>query len=167
MVPLIRLCFLFLQGCTYAISPSVADQADRSIAFASLMHEAARYTGKTVIVGGVIAATQHTPQGTLIEVVQKELDYWGKPRRTDKSGGRFLLRHPGLLDSLVYAPGRELTAGAEVLGSYAQSLGPESARYPLLRSRELKLWEAERQSWSKPQWMDPLYDPYGPARGDR
>ena len=156
-----------VQGCSYAISPPVARQADKTIAFEKLFADPAPFTGKTVVLGGMIAHTKNTPKGTLIEIVQKELDYWGKPRRTDKTGGRFLLLHPGYLDAMVYAPGREVTVAAEVTGAEEKSLTQAEYRYPLLRAKELRLWEREQQSWDRPQWMDPLHDPYGPGRGDR
>jgi starvation-inducible outer membrane lipoprotein len=37
--------------------------------------------GKIVILGGTIARLENLKNGTLIEVIEKKLDFWGKPRR--------------------------------------------------------------------------------------
>jgi outer membrane lipoprotein len=155
---------LLIQGCTYAISPEMADQADRTLTFQQLQADPDTFKGKIIILGGIIAQTSNTKQGTIIEVVEKPLDYWGKPKRTDKTGGRFLVVHVGDLDPIVYAPGRVITVAAEIEGTRSKALGEVEYNYPVVVSKELKLWEREHQSWDRPQWIDPLYDPYSPGR---
>jgi outer membrane lipoprotein len=153
---------LLVQGCSYAISPEVARNADRSISFQKLHADPLKFTGKTVILGGVIVRTKNLKKGTLIEVLQKDLDYWGKPRRTDRTGGRFLVEHPRYLDAMIYTPGRELTVAGEV-DEDQKAVGENAFSYPVIRSRELKLWpQQSRSSWEKPEWIDPLYDPGTP-----
>jgi outer membrane lipoprotein len=156
---------LLLQGCTYAISPAVADKADRTIPFEKLQADPEVYKGKLLILGGTIAQTTNIKQGTLIEVVQKRLDYWGKPERTKETGGRFFLFYRGFLDPMVYSPDRDITVAGEVLGISSPMLGDKQYDYPVVLSKELKLWERERQSWDKPQWIDPLYDRDSPGKG--
>ena len=104
----------------------------------------------------------HVKNGTLIEIVQKELDYWGKPRRTDRTGGRFIVHQPRTLDVLVFAPGREITIAGEVTGDDERSAGESAVMYPRINAREIKLWPREYPGWDKPQFMDPLYDPNAP-----
>jgi outer membrane lipoprotein len=157
---------LFLQGCSYAISPAVADKTDKTISFERLQADPDLYKGKLVILGGTIDQVTSVKQGTLIEVVQKPLDYWGKPRRTKKTGGHFLLLYPGYLNTMVYAPGREITVAAEVEGTGGKELESAAYDYLLVVSKELKLWKQERQTWNSPQWIDPLYDPSSPGRRD-
>jgi outer membrane lipoprotein len=149
---------LLLQGCTYAISSDVARAADRSVTFEKLQGDPPAFKGKTVILGGVIDRIKNSREGTLIEIVQKDLDYWGKPLRTDRTGGRFLVMQPRHLDPLVYAPGRAITVAGEVIGSEEQSLSDAAARYPLITAREIKLWSPEKAGWDRPQFLDPLYD---------
>jgi outer membrane lipoprotein len=154
---------LLVQGCSYAISPEVARNADRSISFQKLHADPLKFTGKTVILGGVIVRTKNLKKGTLIEVLQKELDYWGKPRRTERTGGRFIVVHPRHLDAMIFAPGRELTVAGEVTDDDQKTLGENAYSSPVIRSRELKLWpQQSRSSWEKPEWIDPLYDPGTP-----
>jgi outer membrane lipoprotein len=157
---------LFFQGCTYAVSPAMVEKADKKITFEKLRADPDLYKGKLVIIGGTIDQVTNLKQGTLLEVVQKPLDYWGKPKRTDRSGGRFLVLHPRYLDALVYAPGREITVAAQIEGTSSKTLGDTEYAYPIVISKELKLWARERQSWDRPQWIDPLYDPSSPGRHD-
>jgi len=157
---------LFLHGCTYAISPAFVDRADKTVSFEKLQADPESHKGKILILGGTIFQTSGAQQGTLIEVIQKQLDYWGKPERTRSTGGRFLILHPSSLDPMIYAPGREITIAGEVQGVGSPTPGEQRYEYPLLISRELKLWEQDRPSWNKPQWIDPLYDPNSPSRHD-
>lgn len=154
----ISLALLF-QSCTYAISPEYVRQADRAISFHEIKQDPESYQGKLVIVGGTIDQVSSTDHGTLLEVVERALDYWGRPERTSETGGRFILQHPAHLNTLLYAPGREVTVAATVEGSEAAALTDQDLRVPLFLSKELKLWEDERKARSGPQWFDPLYDP--------
>lgn len=153
---------LLLQGCPYAVSSDVSRKADRTITFDQLQADPPSFKGKTVVLGGVIAQTRNLKNETLIEIVQRELDYWGKPRRTDRSGGRFIVRQPRSLDVLVYAPGRDITVAGEVAGTDERSLGDPAYTYPLINALEMKLWPRDKPGWDRPQWLDPLYDPARP-----
>ena len=150
---------LLLQGCSYAISSAVSRNADRSLTFQQLQADPARFTGKTVILGGIMAGIHTVKTGTTIEIVQKELDYWGKPRRTVRTGGRFLVFTASRLDPLVYSPGRDLTVAGEVTGTEEKGLGEAGIPYPLVHAVEMKLWPREPQARDSPTWLDPLYDP--------
>ncbi|HEX9019782.1 MAG TPA: Slp family lipoprotein [Nitrospirota bacterium] len=159
------LCSLLLcQGCTYAISPTLADKAERNVAFGSLLNDPDAFGGKLLILGGTIDQITNEKQGTLIEVVQKQLDYWGKPQRTQKAGGRFLAFYPGFLDPMVYAPGRDITVAGVVQGTTSPMLENRQFNYPVLLMKEIRLWERGQPSWDKPSWLDPLYDPDSPGR---
>jgi outer membrane lipoprotein len=155
---------LLLQGCTYAISPKMVEQSDGTLTFRQLQADPDTFKGKIIILGGIIAQIDNAKQGTVIEVVERPLDFWGKPKRTDKTGGRFLVVHVGYLDPMVYTPGSAITIAAEIEGTRSKALGEIDYSYPVVVSKELKLWPRERQSWDRPQWIDPLYDPYSPAR---
>jgi outer membrane lipoprotein len=151
---------LVLQGCTYAISPSMVEKTDKTITFEMLRSDPTVYKGRLVLFGGVISQISNVKQGTLITVVQKPLDYWGKPVRTNKTGGQFLVFSPRYLDALTYDSGREITVAAEVGGTTLDALGDVEYDYPVLVSKELKLWPREQsQPGTQIQWGDPLYDP--------
>ena len=151
-----------LQGCSYAISPDLVRQADRDVTFKQLQADPDAHAGKIVILGGTIVSVQDRKNETMIEIAQKKLDYWGKPHRTDTIGGHFQVLHKGRLDAMLYAPGRDITVGGEVIGSRDRPAAESSSSFLLLRDRELKIWPREKLTWDKPQWMDPLYDRTSP-----
>jgi len=151
---------LVLQGCTYAVSPPFREKADRSITFDQLLADPDLYKGKILILGGTIVETSVKPKGTLITLTERPLDYWGKPIRTTRTGGRFLLFHPDALDAFPYAPGRELTVAAEVVGTKLGPLGNQEFIDPVLIIKEIKLWERTYPAAGAPRWGDPLYDRY-------
>lgn len=155
---------LFFQGCTYAISTGMADKADKTIPFEKLQADPDSFKGKLLILGGTIAQIRAEKQGTLIEVARKPLDYWGKPERTKRKGGRFLVFTPGYLNTMAYAPGVDITIAGEVLGTGSPMIGDKQFDYPVLLGKELKLWDREPRSRDKPEWMDPLYDPASSGR---
>jgi outer membrane lipoprotein len=164
MIAVLFSTVLFFQGCTYAISPGIADKSDKTVRFEKLQADPESFKGKIIIVGGTIARTSELNQGTLIEVAQKPLDYWGKPVRTIRTGGRFLVFHQGPLNMMAYAPGVDITVAGEVLGTGSPVLGGKQYDHPVLLAKELKLWEREPGSRDKARWMDPLYDPSRPGR---
>lgn len=160
MTILFLACVALLQGCSYAISPAVVDRADKAITFDMLRAEPDLYKGKILILGGTIAEITNLKQGSVITVDQKPLDFWGKPTRTSRTGGRFLIYYSRPVDSLTYAPGRELTVAGEVMGTRLKALGDKEYDHPILVSKELKLWPREqRRPEAQTQWGDPLYDP--------
>jgi outer membrane lipoprotein len=163
IVPL-ALIALLLPGCTYAISPELVKQADKTLSFEQIESAPEQYKGTLVILGGTIASAIRTTDGTMIEVAQRSLDSWGRPLRTSRSGGSFLLLHPGSLDPLLYAPGREITVAAIIDGSRHKGLDEGDHSWPLLLAKELKLWPEPGRAWSRPQYLDPLYDPYASPR---
>ncbi len=165
MIAVLFSSMLFIHGCTYAISPGVADQADKTVLFEKVQAEPDSFRGTLIIVGGTIEQTSEVNQGTLIEVTQRPLDYWGKPQRTKRTSGRFLVFHPGLLNAMAYAPGVDITIAGEVLGTKSPMIGSKQYDYPILLAKELKLWEREPGSRDKARWMDPLST--GPARSGR
>lgn len=153
---------LLIQGCTYAISPELAEKADLTVSFEQLLADPDLYKGKILILGGVVEQVTQKPRGALIRVAQKPLDYWGKPVRTNRSGGWFLLFHRNVIDGFVYSPGRLITVAAEVAGTKLDALGDQEFPDPVLTVNEVRLWEKQQYPpVSSPQWGDPLYDRYG------
>jgi outer membrane lipoprotein len=155
---------LFVQGCSYAISPEMTGKADKTASFEKLLAEPDVFTGRILILGGIITQITTVNQGMLIEVDQKKLDYWGKPERTSRTGGRFIIFHPGYLNALIYGQGVGITVAGEVLGFSSPMIGDRQYAFPILLVKELKLWARERGPKDSPTWIDPLYDPAGRSR---
>jgi outer membrane lipoprotein len=129
-----------LLGCAHVISKELREKADKELSFTALLKNPDNYVGKFVILGGIIASTTNTEEGTYIEVVQKPLNFQGRPEDTDVSGGRFLVLCKGYLDSAIYSQGTEVTVAGEVIGKRVRPLGEIQYTYPLIKSSEIHLF---------------------------
>lgn len=135
------LVLLTLAACAPAISKNLQQQADSSLSFPVLAADPEAHRGRIVILGGVIAQTTPKPGQTELEIVQKPLDYFNEPKIGDDSQGRFLVIADRFLDPLIYRKDRRITVAGEVTGSEIRKLGDLDYRYPVISSRELKLWQ--------------------------
>jgi outer membrane lipoprotein len=136
---LIILIVISLLGCAHVISKELREKADKELSFTALLKEPDKYAGRLVILGGIIASTKNTEEGTFIEVVQKPLDSSGRPMDTDVSEGRFLILCKGYLDNAIYSEGKEVTVAGEVIGKRIFPLGEIEYTYPLIESSEIHL----------------------------
>jgi outer membrane lipoprotein len=127
-------------GCAHVVSKELREKAEE-IAPTALFKDPDAYKGRLVILGGLIVSSINTKEGTYIEVVQKPLDYRGRPSDTDTSHGRFIIFYDEYLDTAIYCQGREITAAGEVMGKRMRPLGEIQYPYLLIKSRELHLFE--------------------------
>ena len=130
-----------LFGCAHVVSKELRNKAYGEPPASVLFEDPDAFKGRTVILGGVIVSSTNTKEGTYIEVLQKPLDYRGKPEDTDASYGRFIIFSEGYLETAVYSQGREITVAGEVIGKELRPLGEIQYPYPLLKSKELYLFE--------------------------
>lgn len=140
MLPLFVIVSIFY-GCAHVVSEGLRSQVDTSVTPSLLFANPEAYRGKVVILGGDIVKTGNRREGTTIEVIQKPLDYRGRPVVSDRSAGRFLILYDGYLDPVIYQKGKMITVAGEVIGSSLLPLGQMDYSYPLIKSRELYLTE--------------------------
>ncbi|HEX8949218.1 MAG TPA: Slp family lipoprotein [Dissulfurispiraceae bacterium] len=141
---LLLLILSFAGGCAHVVSEQLRKEADGEIPPRELFGNPDAYKGRIVILGGVIAGSTNTDKGTYIEVVQKPLDYRGRPKDTDVSYGRFLVLSDGYLDPAIYSRGKPVTVAGEVMGKTVRPLGEMQYPYTLIRAREIHLVERSR-----------------------
>jgi len=130
-----------LFGCAHVVSKELRNKAYGEPPASVLFKDPDAFKGRTVILGGVIVSSTNTKEGTYIEVLQKPLDYRGRPEDTDASHGRFIIFSEGYLETAIYSQGREITVAGEVIGKELHPLGEIQYPYPLLKSKELYLLE--------------------------
>jgi outer membrane lipoprotein len=118
----------------------VRKEVDREISFAQIRNAPEDYIGEVVLLGGEIIRARNTTQGTLLFMLQKELDYRGKPRKDDRSEGRFLIQYPLFLDPVIYGSGRLVTIAGRVMGKQVRKIGELDYTYPVLHAEEIHLW---------------------------
>jgi len=158
-------CYImFLQGCVYPISKNLVEKTDKTITFEMLQRDPDLYKGRLVILGGSIAVINDLAEGSLIYINQAPLDYWGRPIRTNGATGQFLVYTPVYIDPDIYTPGSEITVAGEIEGTSLKLPGNTELTkhtYPVLVSKELKLWPGKRGP-EVPGWWDPLWNPLSP-----
>ncbi|GAB4416464.1 MAG: hypothetical protein OHK0032_12510 [Thermodesulfovibrionales bacterium] len=137
---LLILILTSLLGCAHVISQELRERADKELSLTALSKDPERYAGRFVILGGIIASTINAEDGTYIEVVQKPLDFRGRPMDTDVSEGRFMILYEGYLDKAIYCQGKEVTVAGRVKGKVVRQLGEIQYPYPLIKSSELHLF---------------------------
>ncbi len=132
-----------MTACATAIPKESLRQADPSLTFQTLVKNPDAYKGKVVLLGGQIMNTTLSDGATWVEVLQRPLDWRQKPKDTDESYGRFLVRFPGFQDPAIYSPGKKITVLGEVAGKKLMRLGNIEYPYPELISKEQYLWKSE------------------------
>ena len=121
------------------------DRIDPGVTFKSVFQDPEFHIGKVVLWGGVIIQTLNEEGATWIELLQQPLRRNNRPILGNESEGRFLIRHEGFLDPVIYRSGREMTVVGEIQGAKTKSLGEIEYSYPVLSDKKLLLWDLRRE----------------------
>lgn len=105
-----------------------------------------------VLWGGVILASHNLAQHTELEVLAYATDSNGEPRMDSTPRGRFLVRHPGYLETADYAQGRRLTVLGSISASHKQKVGEAEYRYAVITPERLHLWPLTPRTVNQPRW---------------
>jgi outer membrane lipoprotein len=119
-----------LQGQYAALQPEDAAAAARA--------------GDKVRWGGRIVSVSTEKLLSCFEVVGAPLDAGGRPRRVDRSTGRFIACRSGFYEPQVFAPGREITIAGQVEGFETRKVGEYDYRYPRVAAEVVYLWPERR-----------------------
>ena len=136
----------FLAACTQAIPKESLNKVDPNLSFQMLIKDPESYQGKNILVGGQILEVNVREGESWVEVLQKPLDWQHRPKDTDESAGRLLVRFQGFLDPAIYTAGKKITVLGEVQGKKVQPLKEMDYAYPVLIPREHHLWKPEDSS---------------------
>ena len=159
-----------LSGCSpHVISQQLREEAAPGLSFPQVLQNPSAYVGKIVIWGGSIIDIRNRQNGAVIRVLEAPLDHEGLPGPQETTRGRFLAEVPEFQDPEVFRKGREITIAGEIVGSELQPLNGIEYRYPVVRVKELHLWQEVRQDYTMdpyfywgPQWYfgPPPFGPY-------
>jgi outer membrane lipoprotein len=158
---LLFLTLIMLPGCAHLISEESRRLVDSQLTFGKLREDPDAYSGKYVMLGGIIGGVRNARTGGELEIVQFDLDRSDMPENIYNSGGRFLVTTPSFLDAMVYKRGRLVTVVGEVKGRLTRPLDSVDYTYPVISLREIHIsqtYEAE-QGFAYPP-PAPYYDPY-------
>ena len=139
------------------ISHQVRSEADPPVPFQTLIRDADKFLGHTVILGGYILETKNLESETILKVLQTPLRFGEDPDLKKRSQGRFLVYHKGFLDPEVYSKDQAITVAGRVIGTALEKIGDEQIKYLKIESREIYLWS---NYTNKPLYHDPWPYPY-------
>ena len=126
-----------LTSCAHVVSEESRSATDTSVDLSLLFKNPLDYKGAFVVLGGNVVRAVNEQDGTYVEVVEKPLDYRGRPKDTDLSLGRFLIFHEGYLETAVFSKAKNVTVAGEVMGSMVSQLGEMDYPYLLIKSKEI------------------------------
>jgi outer membrane lipoprotein len=162
----VLLLLLALAGCASDIPRPIREAPPGDLRPAQALAEAETRQGTAVRWGGAVASVENRSDETWLEIVEHPLYSDGRPRRTDRSDGRFLARVPGFLDPALYARQRFVTVAGTLEEPVTRTIGAYPYRYPVVRATGHYLWPREpdvvhhHYYYYPPYWYEPWYYPW-------
>lgn len=139
---------LLLGGCA---TPAIEiGAADRSVTPREAAADIAKVRQRTVAWGGIILAGTNLKDSTQFEVLGYPLDDRNRPQADAAPIGRFIVVHPGYLETADYAPGRQITVVGEVTESRTGTVGEARYVYPVVATHRVHLWPKAPQERTEP-----------------
>ena len=138
-IPIIIIALIATVSCS-VISHQVRSEADPPVPFQTLIWDADKFLGHTVILGGYILETKNLESETILKVLQTPLRFGEDPDLKKRSEGRFMVHHKGFLDPEVYSKDQVITVAGRVIGTTVEKIGDEQLQYLVIENREIYLW---------------------------
>jgi len=135
------LLFFMLDSCTSIQKRPNRQESYEKISFSEILRSPEQYRGKAVRLGGVILDVVNKEEGSTLEILEKPLNWQGRPRPGDESGGRFIAVFGKFLDKEIYRMDRQVTIIGEITGTKTAPIGETMYDYPVLSGREIRLWK--------------------------
>lgn len=153
---LIFLMVCLLPSCGHVISQESRALASLDVAFPELQQNLGKYVNNVFVLGGFIAETAISREGTELEIVQTPVDRFGSIIDPDTSEGRFIITTPRQLDPFIYRKNRAITFAGRLTGSKKKMLGEAEYDYPVFEAKEIYLWRDNRY-YIYPYYPYPYY----------
>ncbi len=127
-------------ACAPVFAPEVRSQVDPTLFYADFLANPAAHVGRIVLLGGTIVDATNFETTTQLTLLQYPLGRGDRPRTNQASGGRFLIKAPGYLETAVYRSGRAVSVIGEVEGRADLPLSETTYAYPVVVPKHLHLW---------------------------
>jgi len=152
---------ILLTSCAHVLSKEYVQSATPGVSFMQIEENPEAYLGKTFILGGTIAGTTDTKEGSVVEVVENPVDKYGNITDPDISEGRYIIETVQHLDPLIYRKGRHITFAGKLIGSKKKMLDKMEYRYPVFQAEQIYMWRTIRNYPPPyPYYYDPFFAPY-------
>ena len=148
---------LAVSSCYPVIRKDLMETGLRDVPLSEVKKDPDVYRGKLFVLGGIIANTKVTPEGSLIEALFVPVDSRGYLREGE-ADGRYLALFPresGMLDPVIYRPGKNVTIAGEFIGTRLGRLDEAEYLYPLFVVRQIHLWEERMYYYPPPYYYYP------------
>lgn len=107
--------------------------------------------GSLVLWGGTIVAARNLEGYTELEVLSYPLKENQRPDLEQVPQGRFKARRPGYLETVDFAPGRQVTVKGQVNEPVTGSVGETSYQFAVIDVQQIELWARHNSLESRPQ----------------
>jgi len=147
-----------LASCAPVLKPEIMKQGTRDVSLAALREDPDQYRGRLYILGGAVANSKVTEEGTVIEALYLPVDSRGYIKNERGDEGRYLAIFPksaGFLDPMIYKRGRHITVAGEFTGTRKGKLDEADYTYPVFEIVQIHLWREE-------EYYPTPYYPYSP-----
>ncbi len=132
---------MIFDGCTSTRKHPNRQESYEKIPFSEILRSPEQYRGKVVRLGGVILDVVNKEEGSTLEILEQPLNWRGRPKPGDDSGGRFIAVFGEFLDKEIYRTDRQVSIIGEIIGMKTAPIGETTHNYPLLSGREIRLWK--------------------------
>ncbi|HTG02190.1 MAG TPA: Slp family lipoprotein [Nitrospirota bacterium] len=163
---------VMLAACAPVLSREVMSEGTREVRMDWLRETPEVFKDKLFILGGIVANTRLTPDGSEIEALYVPVDALGNLKDGAHIQGRFLALYPkasGMLDPVIYKKGREVTVAGEFTGIRNGKIDEMEYAFPVFKIRQIYLWREPSPMYYAPYYYYPYpyYYPYGYDRWGR
>ena len=166
----VLILIILVSSCTPVLQKDLIKSGTFDIDPAGLRKDSSQYMGNLYILGGIIAKTTVTEEGSLIEALYVPVNSRGYLKDSAPSNWRFLALYRGeeFLDPLIFGEKREITIAGKFNGTRRGMIGEMEYVFPLFEIQEIHLWEEirEREHYFYPEYYPPIffrYRPYYPS----
>lgn len=143
-----RKCLFFGILLISACAQPVFEAPDGAMALtpADAMADPQRAKDRRVIWGGRVVASRNLAHSTELVVLGLPLSRSQRPQIRSRPVGRFIVRYPGYLETMVFATDRLVTVDGRVTGLETRPVGDARYDYPRVRAEAVHLWPEEGDS---------------------
>ncbi len=135
---------------------------DRRISYSEIKAAPQNYTGRTVMLGGIVLNAKRLQDRTEIEILQLPLNAALAPiTNRSHSQGRFLAVQKEFLDPAILPKGTPVTVIGRVEGTTVKPLDQANYEYPVLEVKNITDWGRTQYAAHYPGYRVAPYPYYG------
>ncbi|MFA0440226.1 hypothetical protein BCU70_09260 [Vibrio sp. 10N.286.49.C2] len=149
-----------LVGCSSAPTEIKVADEKQLVAYQAVVDNTAEFVGKPARWGGVVAQLSNpSPNSSVLQISQFELDSKGRPDETQQGTSRFVVKVDRFLDPSIFVQGKAMTFVGIVAGNETIKVGEQTLVLPVVKASNYYLWTEDKRI--KTYYVgDPFYDYY-------